>query len=93
MSRWLNADWETPNSVANDRSVQPDFEKLAEASECYGVRVERPSELKMALENALKANKEGIPAVVNVIIEHNPAWGPWGAWGSGARKIPRSVPL
>ncbi len=73
--------------------VQPDFEKLAEASECYGVRVERPSELKMALENSLKANKEGIPAVVNVIIEHNPAWGPWGAWGSGARKIPRSVPL
>ncbi|MCW4040080.1 MAG: thiamine pyrophosphate-binding protein [Candidatus Bathyarchaeota archaeon] len=62
--------------------VQPDFVKLAEASQCYGIQVERPSELTQALETAKHTNQEGIPAVVDVIIQHDPSWGPWGAWGS-----------
>jgi acetolactate synthase-1/2/3 large subunit len=62
--------------------VQPDFVKLAEASQCYGVKAERPSELKLALKSAKQTNMEGIPAVVDVIIQHDSSWGPWGAWGS-----------
>lgn len=62
--------------------VQPDFVQLAKASQCYGVKVERPSELKQGLEKARQANKEGIPAVVDVIIQHDASWGPWGAWGA-----------
>ena len=61
----------------------PDFVKLAEASECYGIKVERPSEIREALNNAVKANKDNIPAVVDVTIQHDPTWGMWGAWGSG----------
>jgi acetolactate synthase-1/2/3 large subunit len=67
--------------VPEQFKVQPDFVKLAEASKCYGERVERPSELKQALKNSLKANKEDIPAVVDIIIQHEPSWGSWGAWG------------
>ena len=62
--------------------VQPDFVKLAEASQCYGIKVEKASEITTALEAAKRANQDGIPAVVDVIIQHDPAWGPWGAWGS-----------
>jgi acetolactate synthase-1/2/3 large subunit len=69
--------------------VQPDFVKLAEASKCYGVKVERPSEIREALENALKANKAKVPAVVDVVIDHEPTWGMWGAWGAG---FPRTRP-
>jgi len=69
--------------------VQPDFVKLAEASECYGIKVERPSEIRAALQSAVKANKENIPAVVDVTIQHDPTWGMWGAWGSD---FPSSYP-
>ncbi len=48
--------------------VQPDFVKWAEACQCYGKRVEKGSELKPALEEALKANKEGRPAVIDVAV-------------------------
>jgi len=47
--------------------VQPDFVKWAEACKCYGRRIEKPSELKPALEEALKVNGEGIPAVLDVV--------------------------
>jgi len=49
--------------------VQPDFVKIAEASKCYGEKVERPSEIRPALENAIKANSEGKPAVLDVIVQ------------------------
>jgi len=49
--------------------VQPDLTKLAEANKCYGEKVESPSEIKSALERALKANKEGKPAILDFIIE------------------------
>ncbi len=47
--------------------VQPDFVKWAEACKCYGRRVEKPSEIKPALEEALKVNREGIPAVIDIV--------------------------
>jgi acetolactate synthase I/II/III large subunit len=42
--------------------------KVAEAMGCFSVRVERPSELKGALERAFAANK---PAVVDVVSDIN----------------------
>jgi acetolactate synthase-1/2/3 large subunit len=52
-----------------DFESQPDFVKLAEANACYGERVEKPPEIAAALKNALKKNKEGIPAVLDCIID------------------------
>ena len=46
--------------------VQPDFVRWAEACQCYGRRIEKSSEIKPALEEALKVNREGIPAVIDV---------------------------
>jgi acetolactate synthase-1/2/3 large subunit len=48
--------------------VQPDFAKWAESCQCYGRRVEKGSELKPALEEALKANEEGKPSVIDVAV-------------------------
>jgi acetolactate synthase-1/2/3 large subunit len=47
--------------------VQPDFVKWAEACQCLGRRVVKPSEMKPALEEALKVNQKGIPAVIDVV--------------------------
>jgi len=47
--------------------AQPDFTKWAEACKCYGRRIEKPSEIKPSLEEALKVNKEGVPAVLDFI--------------------------
>ena len=47
--------------------VQPDFVKWAEGCKCYGRRIERPSEIRPALEEALKVNREGIPAVLDFV--------------------------
>jgi len=47
--------------------VQPDFVKWAEACECFGRRVEKPSDLKPALLEALKVNQDGVPAVIDVV--------------------------
>ena len=43
----------------------PDFVKLAEAFGCYGERVEKPEELKEAVQNAFKSGK---PAVIDMIV-------------------------
>ena len=43
--------------------------KVAEANRCFGVRVERPDELRPALERALAATQAGIPAVVECIVD------------------------
>ncbi len=48
-------------------AVQPDFTRWAEACKCYGRRIDKPSEIRPALEEALKANKEGIPAVLDFV--------------------------
>ncbi|MBE0477611.1 thiamine pyrophosphate-binding protein [Candidatus Aerophobetes bacterium] len=47
--------------------IQPDFVKWAEACKCYGRRIERSSEIRSALKEALKANQEGIPAVLDFV--------------------------
>ena len=55
--------------IATDFSIQPDFVKVAEASHCWGERVERPADIRSALERALKANLKGTPAVVEFIVD------------------------
>ncbi|MEA2051492.1 MAG: thiamine pyrophosphate-dependent enzyme, partial [Euryarchaeota archaeon] len=45
--------------------LTPDFVKLAEAFGCYGERVEKPEDLKDALNNAFESGK---PSVIDVIV-------------------------
>ena len=53
-----------------------DFARLAQATGCFGIRVERPGELRSALEQAFASGK---PAVVDVASDIDgiapPAWG------------------
>jgi acetolactate synthase-1/2/3 large subunit len=55
--------------LAVDFTCSPDFTKIAEAYKCYGIRIERPSEIRPALEGALKSTREGVPAIVDCIID------------------------
>ena len=45
------------------------FDKMAEALGGYGEYVEKPSEIRPALERALAAINEGRPALVNVVTD------------------------
>jgi len=47
--------------------VQPNFVKWAEACNCYGQKIERPSDIIPALEKALKLNNKGIPVILDFI--------------------------
>ena len=47
--------------------AQPDFMKWAEACQCFGRRIEKQSEIRSALEEAIRANSKGIPAVLEFI--------------------------
>ena len=65
--RYISADFET----------QPNFVKIAEAHGCFGQRIERPGEINDAFRNAVKANKENVPAVLDFVVEpydHYPAF-------------------
>ena len=55
--------------VAVDFTVAPDYVKIAEANQCYGERIENPNDVEQAIENALQANKEGIPAALDFVID------------------------
>ncbi len=55
--------------IASDFEVQPDFVEIAKANKCFGQRVEKPSDIRSALESALKANRKGIPAVVDFAVD------------------------
>jgi len=79
--------------VATKFDAQPDFVKFAEANKCYGEKVEKPSEIRHALQNALKANQDGVPAIVECVVGTFDF--PEGfhefhriAWGKPARPLP-----
>ena len=57
--------------IAVDFEVQPDFVEMAHAYHCFGKKVEEPAALTAALEDALMANKQGIPAILEIIIDSN----------------------
>ncbi len=49
--------------------VNPDFVRLAEAYGCYGERVEKPGQIRGALERAAAAVRGGSSAVIDVAID------------------------
>jgi acetolactate synthase-1/2/3 large subunit len=55
--------------ISTDFQVQPDFAQIARANQCYGERVERPEDIRPALKRGLKANREGVPAVLDFIVD------------------------
>ena len=55
--------------ISVDYDVQPDFVQLARACACYGERVEAPEQVRDALARALRANEDGVPAVVAFSVD------------------------
>lgn len=70
----LGSIWDIQDHAFQDRiidtvfTVQPDMAGLARASGCYGERVEVAEDVGPALARALKANREGAPAVVDIRV-------------------------
>jgi acetolactate synthase-1/2/3 large subunit len=56
-------------SIAVDFEAQPDFAAVAQASGCYGERVDVPAQITPALRRALEANLSGQPAVLHFIVD------------------------
>jgi len=54
--------------LATEFSVQPDFARIAEACGCHGRRVEEPGEVTDAIAGALRANQDGVPAVLDFLV-------------------------
>jgi acetolactate synthase-1/2/3 large subunit len=52
----------------------PDFCELAKVFGIEGYHVENPNELKIALQQAIK---NGVPAVIDVIVDRNTEKSPW----------------
>ena len=55
--------------IAVDFEAQPDFVKIAQASGCYGVKVTDPEDVKKALRRAKKENEQGVPAMVEFVVD------------------------
>ena len=55
--------------LAQDLSQETRYETVAEGLGGYGERVEDPDEIAPALTRAQKAVEEGVPAIVNVILD------------------------
>ena len=55
--------------IATEFAVQPDFARLAELCGCRGERVEKPAEIRPALERAQRSLAEGIPVVLDCIVD------------------------
>jgi len=55
--------------ISTEFKVQPDFVKIAEANKCCAERIEKPGDIRPALERALKATQEGTPAVLEFIVD------------------------
>ena len=54
----------------------PDFAAVAKGFHCYGQRVVKANEIIPAVEEALRANEKGIPAVVDIQVDPEPIF--WG---------------
>lgn len=65
LHQWANKE----RYIAVDFEAQPDFVKLAEACGCYGEQVTRVADIRGALERGLERNLEGIPAVLDFVVE------------------------
>jgi acetolactate synthase-1/2/3 large subunit len=79
--------WSDSGKIRSTKfEAQPDFTKFAEANKCFGRRVEEPGDITSALQEALDANKNGTPAILDFIVStfdfpehfydyHEIAWG------------------
>ncbi|WP_307849742.1 thiamine pyrophosphate-binding protein [Qaidamihabitans albus] len=67
----LGSIWDIQHHVFGDRildtefSYQPDFVSVAAACGCHAARVDNPADVETALKQALAANNEGRPAVID----------------------------
>jgi acetolactate synthase-1/2/3 large subunit len=55
--------------ISTDYKVQPDFVQIARANQCYGERVEKPEDIRPALQRARQATREGSPAILDFIVD------------------------
>jgi len=55
--------------IAVDFEAQPDFAAFAEACSCHGEHVEEADAIRPALEEALRKNEAGIPAVLDFVVD------------------------
>ncbi|MBS7620479.1 thiamine pyrophosphate-binding protein [Candidatus Bathyarchaeota archaeon] len=55
--------------ISVDFESQPDFAKAAESFGCYGERVEDPESVKDSLIHAMIQNSQGVPAVLDFIVD------------------------
>jgi acetolactate synthase-1/2/3 large subunit len=65
LHQWANEE----RYISVDFEVQPDFVKIAEACRCYGEQVTQVGEIRGSLERALKNNLDGVPAVLDYVVE------------------------
>jgi acetolactate synthase-1/2/3 large subunit len=65
LHQWANEE----RYISVDYEAQPDFKLIAEASGCYGEKITKADEIRTSLESAKKKNQEGIPAVLDFIVE------------------------
>lgn len=70
--------------IDTDFDFQPDFATVAKGCGCFGLRVDRTEDVEQALQQALAANREGIPAVLDFqviaartqgTLDHWPSYG------------------
>jgi acetolactate synthase I/II/III large subunit len=59
---------ESGKIIATKFDAQPDFVQFAHANKCYGERVEKPSDVRSALERALQSNKDNVPAIIECVV-------------------------
>ncbi len=55
--------------IAVDFEAQPDFAAVAEACGCYGSQITSPKGIRTALEESLRQNEEGVPAVLDFVVD------------------------
>ena len=66
-SKWRQRD--SGRYIATDFVSQPDLAALARAHGCHGERVTQPKDVRPALERALERNADGLPAVLDFVVE------------------------
>ena len=54
--------------IATTFGVQPDFATIARACQCHGEKVDDPADIRPALERALAANADGVPALIDFVV-------------------------
>jgi acetolactate synthase-1/2/3 large subunit len=67
--RWWQKEFHKGRYIASTFDSQPDFVKIAEASKCCGEQVKNTGDIQDACKRALKANREGIPAVIDFVVD------------------------